>query len=407
MLNKLARIDQRLSRPRVAWLLLAIVEASLLIGLWPIITSGLALRTDFVNFYVAGKIVNQGNRVNLYNVTTQAPMIVSILGHNNFDYFLHPPFFALVLEPFAYLPYQDAFFAWTLLNVGLLGTMPFLLRECVEVVALRPYLGILGMIFYPALTALTLGQSSIVFAFILLLSYLFLAKGRAGIAGLVLSLAAIKFQYVVLIAGFLLANRRYRAVAGFLSGAAILSAISIWIVGVRGLADYVCLLKSYNAHRGYEAHQLALMVNWRGFFGNIAISDRTALFSTIASVVMIGVGLLLAARSRSAKPLDVALALFVTIALLASPYTHFQDLTALLLPLYLTVNAAKTGQIKAWRRNASLWICALIFVLPIVLVILGGHSWQNSRIYLTFPAVLSLAAILGWELYCQRSIQNT
>jgi len=383
------------------------VEASLIMGLWPIMTSSLALRTDFVNFYVAGRIVNQGNGANLYDVKNQARMIVSILGYDNFDYFLHPPFFALALAPFARFPFQDAFFAWTLLNVGLLGCIPFLLRECVGVVAARPYLGIPATIFYPALTTLTLGQSSITITFILIFSYIFLAKGRAGIAGLLLSLATIKFQYVVLIAGFLLVNRRYRAVAGFLSGAVILSAISFWVVGIRGITDYLRLLKSYNAHRGYEPHQLALMVNWRGFFGNIGLSQHTALFSTMASAAMIGVGLLVAARSRSGEHLDVALALFVTIALLASPYTHFQDLTALLLPLYLTINAAKMGQISAWRRDASVWICALIFILPIVLVILGGHSWQNSRIYLMFPAVLSLAAILAWELYCQRVIQNT
>ena len=398
LLGSLTRLDRRFSNRWIALSLVFVVQASLLAGLWPLMTSNESLRTDFVNFYGAAKIVREGNGANLYREATQAPVIISILGHNNFDYFLHPPFFALALAPFARLSYGHAFFCWTLLNIVLLGIIPWLLRASVALIARKPYLGILGMIFYPTLTTLGLGQSSIVLTFILILSYVFLAKGRGGTAGLILSLATIKFQYAFILAGLLLFNRRYRVVAGFLLGAVILLAISIWVVGIPGLIEYFEFLKGYNAHRGYEAHQLALMVNWRGFLGSTGFSAHLALLSTAGMLVSMGVGAFAAVRCGTTQKPDVALALFVMIAVLASPYSHFQDLTVLLLPLYLTMNAANTGQLSGWRRGASMWGCPSIFILPIVLVIAGGHSWQNSRIYLMFPAVLSLAVILAWEL---------
>jgi hypothetical protein len=396
--DKLMAIDRRFSNRWVALFLVGVIQASLLAGLWPLMTSKESLRTDFVNFYGAATIVRDGNGANLYQAETQAPIIIAILGRNNFDYFLHPPFFALVLAPLANLSYGHAFLCWTLLNVALLGVMPWLLCASIALTARRPYLGILAMIFYPTLTTLVLAQSSIVLTFVLMLSYLFLAKEHDSTAGLVLSLATIKFQYVFVIAGLLLVNKRYRAVTGFVMGTLILLAISIRVVKIRGLVEYFEFLKSYNAQRGYDAHQLALMVNWRGFLGSTGLSNHIVLFSTIGSLALIVMGVYAAVRHGTAKKTDVVLALFVTIAVLASPYTHFQDLTVLLLPLYLTMNAAHAGQIVGWRRDASLWMCALILILPIVLVMAGGHSWQNSRIYLMFPAVLSLAAILAGEL---------
>jgi len=86
---------------------------------------------------------------------------------------------------------------------------------CVPLVAKKPYLGLLGFAFFPALTALTLGQDSVLLLFILSSSYLLMCKDLEVAAGLVLALAAIKFQYLLIVAPLLLLWRKFRLMAGF------------------------------------------------------------------------------------------------------------------------------------------------------------------------------------------------
>jgi len=45
-----------------------------------------------------------------------------------------------------------------------------------------------------------------------------------------------------------------------------------------------------------------------------------------------------------------------------------------------------------------------MFVWPIVLLVMGGHYWWNSRIYLVFPAIMLLVAALATELYPRRTV---
>jgi hypothetical protein len=276
--------------------------------------------------------------------------------------------------------------------------MPIFLSQFVTPVARRPYLGLLGMIFYPVLTTLALGQSSILLLVILTLGYLLLSRNRDFAAGLVLALAAIKFQYVLIIVGLLVIGRRSRLMAGFALGCMVLFTICIGVIGVDGLIRYFEFLRDYNLNNGYDVRQLLLMANWRGFFMGMGWTNHIRLFSAVASGACLALGIVVGAFSNSYNDLDLKFSLYVAIALIASPYAHFPDVTILLLPLYLAINSTMSDRITGWRRIITLICCGLLFVGPIILLISGGHYWWNSRIYLMFPVIFGFVAVMATSL---------
>jgi len=179
---------------------------------------------------------------------------------------LHPPFEAAALAPMTRLSIERAFVLWTVFNVTLLGLLPLVLMQCIPLVSRRPYLGLTGVCFLPALTALTLGQDSIVLLFVISLSYMLMHKRREGVSGQVLALALIKFQYLLILVPLLLLSRKLRVAGGFIAGCVGLAVVSCMVTGWRGLLEYFRFLRLFNANSGYGGLNTALMVNLRGFW---------------------------------------------------------------------------------------------------------------------------------------------
>ena len=358
--------------------------------------------TDFVNFYGAASLVRQGKGALLYRRETQDPVLQAILGYKSNQYFLHPPFEAAALVPLSYLKIEPAFVVWNLLNAGLLALLPLVLMPCLPLVAKKPYLGLLGFAFFPALTALTLGQDSILLLFILSSSYLLMCKNLEVAAGLVLALATIKFQYLLILVPLLLLWRKFRLVAGFVGGGALLVFVSTLITGTRGLLEYVRFVRTFELHSGYGGLNPSLMVNWRGFLAGIGQANRSQAYFWAGEIVLISLGLLcLGVRQRARAP-GLIFALFISIAVAAAPYAHFEDMTMLLLPAFIGWDYVQTSPTRTAGTKLIAVCCASLFVWPLLLLVLGGHYWWNSRIYLTFPVLLLFIVSLGLELRISR-----
>jgi hypothetical protein len=375
------------------------IEIAMSVALMPWTNHDRIKTTDFVNFYAAATIVRAGNGPILYRAETQDPVLRSLLGRKSLDYFLHPPFFAAAMVPLSYLKVEQAFVVWTLFNLALIGLLPMILAECVSFVARRPYLGLIGMVFFPVLVTLTLGQDSIALLFIIGIGYLLLVRNRDLMAGLVLALAAIKFQYVLVIVGFLFIARKVRVVAGFIAGGVFLLVASLLVTGFTGFADYVRFVRDYDLHDGYGAMHLAQMVNWRGFFAGMGWMTHIRAYSAVGSAVLLILGIVCSRSARAAENPELAFSLYVAIALAASPYAYFQDVTILLLPISLATDSVVSGRIRGTRGKMIAVCCALIFLCPIALLVMGGHYWWNSRIYLVFPAIMLFIGALATELY--------
>lgn len=384
------------------WVIIAgvvVTEIAMAVALLPWANRATLNTTDFVNFYAAATIVRQGNAARLYEVQTQGPVLAALLGHPSREYFLHPPVFAAALAPLSYLSIDRAFLIWTLFNMALLGLLPMLFSECADFVKRRPQLGLLGTLFAPVMVALTLGQDSILLLFLFGVGYVLVKRGRDPAAGFVLAAATTKFQYVLVVVLFLIFQRRWKLVAGFALGCAILLAVTFFLFGGQGILEYVNFVHNYDVSDGFGTLHTDLMVNARGFFAGLGWRHNTRTYTLAISAVLIVLGAL-CSRFNSERNTSLTFALYVTLALLASPYAFFQDSTLLLLPLYLALDFALLD--SGSLRNLLIFSCTLLFVGPLLLLAIGGHYWWNSRIYLMFPVILLFALTLAAQIYWTR-----
>jgi hypothetical protein len=94
------------------------------------------------------------------------------------------------------------------------------------------------------------------------------------------------------------------------------------------------------------------------------------------------------------KGLQFALA--ITVALLASPYAHFPDMTLMILPAVLTIDAVLAGHLH--YRVLTTITSAALFVVPYILISRGRHYWWESSVYLLFLVIAAFAGSLMVEL---------
>jgi len=368
------------------------------IALAPFIKRAQIENSDFVNFYVGASIVRSGDGAKLYQQDTQRAMLRSVLGRESIQYFLHPPFEAAALAPLASLSIERAFVVWTTINVAVLALLPLVLVPCIPLVARRPYLGLLGFFFLPALIALTLGQDSILLLFVVSLSYLLMHKKMDVGAGLALALASIKFQYPIVLIPLLLMSRKWKVVAGLGLGCAALASVSALVIGWRGFSDYFRFVHSVDVMGGAGAPNPALMINVRGFLAGTGWAPHSLVYAAAGAVLLLGLAVVCARAAPVTQENGLVFAVYVAVALTAAPYAHFPDMTLLLLPVLLALNRLGDTGIGSIRAVLIAVACASQFLWPVLLVALGGHYWWNSRIYMVFPVIVFLIVVLTVEL---------
>src|SRR5262249_10240680 len=122
---------------------------------------------NFAPFYWAGMIVKDGARHSLYSFDKQREMAFGLFPKQAnswkiFIYFYHPPYQALFLVPFAYLPYRPALILWMLCGIGAVLLSAHLLKPLFpEIRRLTGVpLALIFLAFWPIVQALPYGQDS-------------------------------------------------------------------------------------------------------------------------------------------------------------------------------------------------------------------------------------------------------
>lgn len=391
-------------KPKVVLAGVVVIEIAMALVLFPMIDHEYIKTTDFVNFYAAATIVRDGHGSTLYTPETQQLALQTVLGYRTAEYFLHPAFEAAALVPFTYLSIERAFVVWTLLNLGLLGLLPLVLAGYVPLIARRPLFGLLVFAFPPVLAALTLGQDSILVLFVISTAYLLLRQKQDFAGGVLLALATVKFQYVLILVFLLLIARQFRLMAGFLLGCGLLVLVSVAITGIPGVLEYVRFVHQFDLHNGYSNISPDRMMNFRGLISGLGWSTHSRLYGAVGSAVLLVLGVAYSGAFRRPETAGLGFGLFLAVALAASPYDYFQDVSILLPAIFLALDAVESGQIKRNRGKLVLTCCALLFIWPAALLAIGGHYFWNSRIYLVFPVILLFIVSLTDDLmYPQES----
>ena len=192
---------------------------------------------DFLVYFDAAKSLRLGGP--LYD-------FAAAVGMPNGPVFKYPPFYAIVLAPFALYPVQSVFTGWFLLNLALLGLTGYLLafrlwRPFKPASVAPAYLIGIGILnFGPAWESLIRGQMDVVIltaAVVVLL----LAQARKAelLAGVLLALVTMLKLYPGLLVIYLLVQRRWRILAGFVAASLALIVLSGLVVDGTTLWRYV------------------------------------------------------------------------------------------------------------------------------------------------------------------------
>lgn len=225
---------------------------------------------DFSNFYTAGKIVQRGQSHQLYDLALQTQIQSQfsepVALRNRALPFMRPPLEALLFLPLSYLSYTRAYAAWVFLCMLLVGGTAAFLRSRIPGFSAIPW-----WLYYPACFSFcpifygfVLGQDA---AFMLLLFGLvsvYWIEGKDFRAGCFLGLALIKFQLVLPLILILCLKRQFRTLSGCALVAGLLSLVSIWVVGWKGMIEYPVYLWRLNLKGSAAAIYPSVMPSLRG-----------------------------------------------------------------------------------------------------------------------------------------------
>jgi len=247
--------------------LLLISINSLLIGLSFIrgsTLSGAPFGGDFVEFYTAGKILNEYGSHRLYDFELQDKLTREFLPQGLVVPFVTPPYVAILFSPLARLPLRLAYLTWILISIALyVGATTLALR-----LELLPR----GMTFlvclgFPPFLMLVIagGQISAIGCFIFA-SWLFLMRRQRKLsAGAVLALLLYKPTLVVFLLPALLFGRQFRTLVGFAAVSGLLIMLSIWMIGPAGLIRYVAILREFSSAVGLGYTRSAMHADLAAF----------------------------------------------------------------------------------------------------------------------------------------------
>ncbi len=333
---------------------------------------------DFVSFYAAGRLADQGQAVLAYSREAHFAAEQAVLGKGiEYQYFLYPPPFLLVCALLGQLPWVAAFLAFQ--AASLLGCLAAL-RATLDLPWRRCLVPLLA---FPALPwVLLLGQNAFLTAGLFTWALLLLER-HPVLAGLLAAGLACKPHYALLIPLAFAAGGYWRAFAAATLGTFALCAGATLVFGT-GI---------WPAYLGYfAACQPDLQAGLVGRFGAMVSpygALRAAGGSHAAAALLQAVALAVSAtvvallwRRGAALPLRAAALLAG--AMVAAPMSLFYDLMFALAALCWLVRHGRKEGFPPW--SASVMVAC--WLLPAAALALGDRHVPVGG--LVAPALLGM-----------------
>ena len=360
---------------------------------------------DFIAFYTGSALLAQKPQA-LYNLNTQLSLQHAIAPITQvkdiFLPFLNPPFVAILFTPLTHLSLIDAYAAWACINTLLLCCICILIYKFLPQKWYKKAIVIICVLtFTPVLTSLLLGQLSILMCSIFLLAVILLKSKREIPAGLILSLGLIKPHFILLPLIILIVQRRGRVLTGFISGATLLTLVSLFIIGWDGLMSYISLLLSAsNWNQGYgieiksqHSIQSALLF----LFNSNSLANIRLPWLVIIITITIATTFILSKKTPlNSQLFSLQLVTLIIATLLISPHTHFHDLTLLIsialivfynrfllimtILGYLIINIGLFFDIQTHTSTRSIWVVTdVTFMIAYLCMLFRIHSSRLNK----------------------------
>ncbi len=380
---------------------------------------------DFRSSYSEGILYRENPAARMYDYSLQAevqerlfPLVSSPGIALAYD---HPPYELGIFLPFSYLPYSAAYYAWIALTLMLAlvagiwaaKNLPYLSDYW------KPFGVALIVAAYPFLMLIRQGQDTAVALILLTAAWLALRRESDSGAGYYLGAGLFKFQLFIPLA-LLLAIWRPKILKGFTISGAIVTILSIAMVGPSGVTSYVSLLlrmagNSTSAASEQYAMDARSMPNLRGLVYGVASGGGGAVPAALARVVPIFIAVasfaifagaavvLYRVRKESREIVEITDLVFagaLTVALVVSFHLQMHDLTLLALPFALLLNwiLGASGERKK-RYWIYIALMATFYVMPFALLL------TRYRMLCLYGAVLIALAALNL-LYATREFSS-
>jgi arabinofuranan 3-O-arabinosyltransferase len=328
--------------------------ASLFKGAWLIDWQGLAIPSDFVNVWAAGRLVLEGHPAAAYDWTIHKQAEVEALGHafaTNGSW-SNPPPFLFVGAALAKLPYFAAFAVWMCVTWAVFALT---LRE---IVGHRLGLFLAGA--FPATWLnVSVGQNGF-FTAALIGGTLLLLEKRPVLAGVCLGILTYKPQFGLLFPLVLVVAGYWRTFAAAAVVAVVLAFASYIAFGSAAWAAFIAATPM-NA-KAVLSDGLLDFAKLQSVFGLVRAlggSETTAWWFQIPTALATAVGV--AILWRSPVPFELKAAALAIGTLFITPYVFAYDLTILALSTAFLIRLGlRTG---FWSGEVAALIAAAVCIL--------------------------------------------
>ncbi len=319
---------------------------------------GRSLGGDFAQFYVVGRILNEGGGAAIYDPLLQHRLYLSSVpaaDPRRMFVYGSAPVLALLFRPFALLGYIPAYVSWLAFSLAVYLAALRLLWRAVDLPERQRRTATLLALGSPLYILETwIGGQVSVLAFLIVAAALYLLARRfEWRAGLALGLLAFKPTLCAVPLLMLVAGRRWRVLAGAAAGIAALALLSFLAVGAEGLRAWYATLAVYRTlalgpeatFRRFKYVDLnsffqMLLAGWEGAAPVLALLAAGALLAWLARAWW---------RYSNLDPAGVRLLWSATLAaaLLVNLYLPVYD--ALLLAACMALLAgARGGALTPW-----------------------------------------------------------
>src|SRR5579863_1702911 len=210
---------------------------------------GRPMGSDFVEFYAAGKALNQHQPALIYDIPALTQLEQESLpemSRTQMLLFGYPPVVGQLYRPFALLPYRQAYCAWLGISLALYATGLWLLfRRWAHASYWRT--AFLLSLSAPMFTLETWigGQLSVVTFFAVVLFVYFFENRWLVLAGAALGLATYKPSLIAIPAAMMILGGCWKMFTGLCGGSALLLLGSFATAGVNGLRLWTIQMKVF------------------------------------------------------------------------------------------------------------------------------------------------------------------
>lgn len=343
--------------------------------------------TDFVSFYAAGSLADQGNAAAAYNplrhlaaeVAATEPGIRHVI-------FVYPPVFIMLCAVLARLPYLAAFTVFE--GLTLIPCLIVLRRIARE----RGWAAFIPLLAFPAVAIdIGVGQNAFLTAALFGGATLLIDK-RPFAAGLLFGALCYKPHFGLLVPLALLAGGRWRAVAGAAVSALVLVSLSAATLGWDSWQAFIVAITG--SHTTYESGQIDFAAFVSSFGAVRLIGGGPGLAYAVQTLATLTAAALVAVVWRRNLSLPIRAATLASATLIALPLILFYD--------FMIAGVAMAWLVRAGRRTGFLpWeklLLAAVFITPMLARGVG------TALHLPIGAVagyalLALCATRAWREY--------